>query len=639
MHSIGKPALSFIVLGLCMAMTFCTDADLSGRTGLTPRVFTARIEENPTRLSLEPDGYLSWNKDDRISVFSSAVNEKYLFSGTDGDHVATFIKDDQTVSSAGYGRCYSIHPYDQALSCTQDGTITALWPGLQQFQAGGTFDRNAAVMVAVTKDLSDSELLFRHVGGYLMVSLWSPVKTVVKSVTLRGNGGEVLSGNCTITAAEGKNPSVSLEKIKDNNGGDNEPFGSDNGAWTRGGGASDGTKTIVMDCGSGVELSQDESSPTQFVFAIPPMTFSRGITVSIVDNGGETYVKSTSKELSVPRAFLQPMKVFSIEREWTGPKKRIVCWGDSFTNYYVTPAIAYPEYLQPLLGNSWDVFDAGISSQRTHEIAARQGALKTYIKCSSSGITIPGSKSKSVAISGISIDGADQMWTSDTGQPFRGGFWVSSATKRGGLNPCIINGVECKLSAASSSSTIYLSRMEDGPDVSVSNGDRIHPYGETHYSDADVFIIYMGSNGGWFKSQNNYGLLIRQHKAMVDFAKGKQYIILALHSTSTRWYPENFDHASYYSKMHEAFTDEAGDHVIQLREGVNARAEELLVRTGVYSSADQISDLDRQYISEGRWPHSFMYNSPADEHPSKYGAHAIAILVKEKMRELGYLDD
>ena len=54
---------------------------------------------------------------------------------------------------------------------------------------------------------------------------------------------------------------------------------------------------------------------------------------------------------------------------------------------------------------------------------------------------------------------------------------------------------------------------------------------------------------------------------------------------------------------------------------------------------DQISDLDRQYISEGRWPHSFMYDSPSDEHPSKYGAHAIAILVKEKMKELGYLDN
>ena len=636
MTSIGKTALRVLVACFCIALAACTEAEPAGEAGLTPRTFTARVEDNSTRLQLEPTGFLFWNTGDRISVFSSAVNEKYAFAGNEGDHIATFSKEDQTVSGGSFGRCYAIYPYNQALQCTSDGTITAVWPGVQHYQADGTFDKDAALLVAVTKDITDKDLVFRHVGGYLRISLYSPVTTVVKSITLRGNGGEMLSGNCTVKAEEGKAPTVSVEHSTDNNGGNNESFGSDTGAWTRSG-SGEATK-IVMDCGSGVELSQNEMYPTQFVFAVPPTTFSRGITVTIVDDEGNSYVKSTSKELSVPRAFLQPMKAFSIEKEWTGPKKRIVCWGDSFTNYYVTPAIAYPEYLQPLLGSSWDVFDAGISSQRTHEIAARQGALKTYVSCASSGITIPGSKSQSVAISGVTIDKSDSIWTSDTGQPFRGGFWVNSGRNRGGLNPCVINGVECNITAASSSATIYVSRVEDGSDVAVSNGDQIHPYGETHYSDADVFIIYMGSNGGWFKSQNNYDLLVKQHKAMVDFAKNKKYIILALHSTSTRWYPENFDHAAYYSKMHAAFTDAGGDHVIQLKEEVNARAEELLVRTGVYQSADQISDLDRQYIAEGRWPHSFMYNSPTDEHPSKYGAHAIAILVKEKMKELGYLD-
>ncbi|MBO4571587.1 MAG: hypothetical protein J5699_06655 [Bacteroidales bacterium] len=620
-----------------MAFVSCTKTEPAGEAGLTPKSFTARVEESSTRLYVEPTGYLCWNKGDQVSVFSSGVNERYAFQGTDGDHIATFSKADQTVSGADYGRCYSVYPYNSAMSCTSDGTITAVWPGVQHYQAGGSFDREAAMLVAVTRDMTDTDLMFWNVGGYLTINLYSPVKTVVKSVTLRGNGGEALCGNCTVKAVAGQAPTISVEHSSDNSGGNNEPFGYDTGAWTRAGGTE--TTKIVMDCGEGVELSQNEMYPTQFVFAVPPTTFSRGITVTIVDDTGENYVKTTTKPLSVPRAFLQPMRAFSIEKPWAGPKRRIVCWGDSFTNYYVTPAIAYPEYLQPLLGNSWEVFDAGISSQRTHEIAARQGALKTYVKCSSSGITIPGSKSQKVAVSGISIDGADSMWTSDTGQPFRGGFWVSSGTNRGGLNPCTINGVKCRISAASSSATIYVSRVEDGPDVAVNNGDQIHPYGETQYRDADVFIIYMGSNGGWFKSNNNYDLLVRQHKAMVDFAQGKKYIILALHSTSTRWYPTNFDHAAYYSKMHAAFTDEGGDHVIQLKEEVNARAEELLIRTGVYESVDQISDLDRQYISEGRWPHSFMYDSPSDEHPSKYGAHAIAILVKEKMKELGYLDN
>ena len=199
MRLTGKTVLS--VLGLCIVFASCTKGEPAGQAGLTPGQFSARIEESATRLYVEPTGYLCWDQGDQVSVFSSGVNEKFSFQGTDGDHIATFTKADQTVSGADYGRCFGVYPYNSALSCTSEGTITAVWPGLQHYRTGGTFDREAAMLVAVTRDMDDTEFLFWNVGGYLTINLYSPVKTVVKQVTLRGNGGEPLSGNCTVKAA------------------------------------------------------------------------------------------------------------------------------------------------------------------------------------------------------------------------------------------------------------------------------------------------------------------------------------------------------------------------------------------------------------------------------------------------------
>ena len=87
-----------------------------------------------------------------------------------------------------------------------------------------------------------------------------------------------------------------------------------------------------------------------------------------------------------------------------------------------------------------------------------------------------------------------------------------------------------------------------------------------------------------------------------------------------------------------------------------------LLRVGVYSSVDDIDleyefpgqsansngaiivDKDNDEVPETAldWPQSFWYRNSDHErryvHPSKYGAKAMAILIYEKMQELGYLN-
>lgn len=68
------------------------------------------------------------------------------------------------------------------------------------------------------------------------------------------------------------------------------------------------------------------------------------------------------------------------------PKKVIVCWGDSLTAPHTKKNISgyfrrllgyglsYPEYLQKMLGDGYEIINAGVGGESTLTIMARQGA-------------------------------------------------------------------------------------------------------------------------------------------------------------------------------------------------------------------------------------------------------------------------
>ena len=67
-------------------------------------------------------------------------------------------------------------------------------------------------------------------------------------------------------------------------------------------------------------------------------------------------------------------------------KKQIVCWGDSLTSPHTGNGIkgkvkmmnkndlAYPEYLQDMLGDEYEIVNGGVGGENTLTIMARQGA-------------------------------------------------------------------------------------------------------------------------------------------------------------------------------------------------------------------------------------------------------------------------
>ena len=236
-----------------------------------------------TRTYVEGERFLRWHERDELSVFyGNAINNKYRFNGKTGDSEGTFaliIDGSATGTNTPIDRIYALYPRDVSAEWVGNGSFRYNLPTMQYYLAE-SFGQNSNAMVAVTEGTSDDLLMFKNVCGYLKVQLYGDA--TVKSMTLKTNAGEKISGLAYVTAEYGKDPAVSM--------------------------AGGGANLITLNCGDGVVLSKEKQNPTDFWFVVPPTTFSEGITVTATDVNGKTLTKSTSSRFAIGRNALQPME-------------------------------------------------------------------------------------------------------------------------------------------------------------------------------------------------------------------------------------------------------------------------------------------------------------------------------------------
>ena len=226
-----------------------------------------------------------WHADDRISLFRSTLNKEFKFTGETGDSAGDFeeIPSEIFVTGAEISTNYGVYPYNSTTTISKDETITLTMPSVQAY-AQNSFGCGANTAVAATENSSSRFLPFRNVGGFLVVKIYSP-SGVVKSVELKGNNGEVLAGEATVQAKYGYLPLLTM---------------------------GDGTDSITIDCGGGVEVGTTEDSATHFWFVVPPTTFESGFTVSVTDTAGAVTTKSTTKRNEISRNEVTVMSAFEI---------------------------------------------------------------------------------------------------------------------------------------------------------------------------------------------------------------------------------------------------------------------------------------------------------------------------------------
>ena len=264
------------------------------------KIFTAvmpTVEEPVESRTSTSDGRsVIWNEGDTVSLFNGKnVNEKYrVQEGEGGKASTTLVKvtdsDSPAGSDATFAANIAYYPYG-TVNYTGKGSNHALdvtVPNTQTY-AQNTFGKGALPMVAVTASTDDNNLSFKNLFGLIKLQFkGSDGVDKVKSVTIKGNNGEKLSGKAAVSCSNTTAPTVSF-------------------------GGTDVYDYVKLDCADGVAISK--TTTTAFWVALPPVAFSNGITVTVELGDGRTVTKSTNRALTIDRSKVTPMAALTLTVE------------------------------------------------------------------------------------------------------------------------------------------------------------------------------------------------------------------------------------------------------------------------------------------------------------------------------------
>ncbi len=270
--------------------------------------FEAIVEgfEGNTRTSIDNQKNILWSENDRLAIFQGcSVADKYQVTAeTVGTGNGTFeliadnssdVNDDFN-SGVEIATNIALYPYADGLSVsnanvTNDNDVGAyqitgfVLPEIQHY-ASGSFGEGSFPMVAVTETMTDHTLKFKNLMGAIKLQLKGTQK--IKSIKIEGKGNEKLSGAATFTAYPNEYAPVLTMSDEANT-------------------------SVTLDCGDGVQLS--ESTATDFIIALPPVFFSKGFTVTLVDSEMTETIIETNTANIVLRSSILAMPTLKIEEK------------------------------------------------------------------------------------------------------------------------------------------------------------------------------------------------------------------------------------------------------------------------------------------------------------------------------------
>ena len=266
----------------------------------------ATIEDEESRTFVNENQTICWHAEDEVSAFcNTTTNAKYTFLGEDGDKGGMFYGSSTGGDWLEY--FYALYPYNAEAAMIVDGDITTTLPYLQGY-IKDSFGKGANTMVAVVQD-GTKKLVFNNLCGYLKIKLYGN-NVKIKSLILRGNNGEKLSGAATISAPYGAKPSVTMD--------------------------ADATEKVMINCENGVTLGATAGDATTFWFALPPTTFEKGITITAYTTDGLGFTQSTSNKVTITRNRIQPMSAVEAKNLAAMPIPLNQIWYTSSDNSAIT---------------------------------------------------------------------------------------------------------------------------------------------------------------------------------------------------------------------------------------------------------------------------------------------------------------
>ena len=315
--------------------------------------------DSETRVYADSKLRVRWNEGDHISIFErNTYNQEFEFLGDTGDTAGDF----DPVESGGYhssgdiedGHVYAVYPYDNDNKCDYGGKLTVSFPSVQHYKKD-SFGVGANIMVAKTNTM---DLRFMHVGGYRTFKLYGEGVSV-SSVRIESNGPEYLAGLTDVVIGEDGKPEVSFIESTSN------------------------SKSVELVCDTPVALGATDADAVEFWFVLPSGTLTQGFTVTVTDEKGNEFAKSTSNSIEIKSGVKKSMPAFEVEIE-SGP------------------VVPVPEAIDLGLSVKWASFNLGQLNLKSLVITMpgrRQNCIIIIMK-----ITVSGSDTQMV-MTGAHIDG------------------------------------------------------------------------------------------------------------------------------------------------------------------------------------------------------------------------------------------
>ena len=236
--------------------------------------------EGDTRVEFNTKKQTVWTEDDQIIVFGPDEFSLWQFDGKTGERTGSFsfVGEDEAYdmfdSSTEY---YALYPYNEVKSLGTVGNTPAFvvnFPVVQNYKES-SIGLHSNIMQGTSSDGVNYE--FENLCGYLELAFTG--EKVVKNISISGNNGEIIGGLHYFVCTDIHNLYSYNSEVKN----------------------------LIIDCDNGVQL---KGVPTYFYVTIPPVTLSKGLSITAQFDDGTTYNKSLGESVTIARNTIQPIAAF-----------------------------------------------------------------------------------------------------------------------------------------------------------------------------------------------------------------------------------------------------------------------------------------------------------------------------------------
>ena len=276
------------IIFMCSLLGACQVNELTEQRNINE--IYARIEcDIETKTCKDADNNIRWSEGDQVAAFmKSSLSLKYQikpsYVGKTSGCFSKISSDSSDDLYAGFEMNHNVlyYPYGDDIYIERFGDdyhLNVVLPAEQTYSEN-SFGNGAMPMLAVSEG---DDIVFKNICGGMKLKLKGNKK--ITSIKLDGKNNEKLSGTAILTAyADGKSPTIEM--------------------------SSDASASVILDCGAGVQLTEDNI--TEFIIALPPVTFRQGFTVSLTDAEANIYTIESNRANLVRRSSLLVMPVITL---------------------------------------------------------------------------------------------------------------------------------------------------------------------------------------------------------------------------------------------------------------------------------------------------------------------------------------